>query len=204
MIRLVIADDHAVVRMRLRFVLKINPEIEVVAEAADGDEAMKAVREHNPDILLLDIRMPGRDGLSALDEILAAFPKLKVLMLSTSDAEEDIFRSIEAGARGYVVKDNRPEIIVDAVNKVAAGETYMTDQVRRIYEMRKTLPDLTPRELELLRLMARGLTNKDISSVLEISVETVKSHLRHVFAKMDVETRAEAVSEAIRRGLASS
>ena len=140
MIRLVIADDHAVVRMGLRFVLKINPEIEVVAEAADGDEAMKAVREHNPDILLLDIRMPGRDGLSALDEILAAFPKLKVLMLSTSDAEEDIFRSIEAGARGYVVKDNRPEIIVDAVNKVAAGETYMTDQVRRIYEMRKTLP----------------------------------------------------------------
>ena len=162
MIRLVIADDHAVVRMGLRFVLKINPEIEVVAEAADGDEAMKAVREHNPDILLLDIRMPGRDGLSALDEILAAFPKLKVLMLSTSDAEEDIFRSIEAGARGYVVKDNRPEIIVDAVNKVAAGETYMTDQVRRIYEMRKTLPDLTPRELELLRLMARGLTNGHI------------------------------------------
>ena len=108
------------------------------------------------------------------------------------------------GSSGYVVKDNRPEIIVDAVNRVAAGESYMTDEVRRIYEMRKTLPDLTPRELELLQLMARGLTNKDISSILKISIDTVKSHLRHVFAKMDVETRAEAVSEAIRRGLATS
>ena len=201
MIRLVIADDHAVVRMGLRFVLKINPDIEVVAEAADGDEAMKAVREHNPDILLLDIRMPGRDGLSALDEILAAFPKLKVLMLSTSDAEEDIFRSIEAGARGYVVKDNRPEIIVDAVNKVAAGETYMTDRVRRIYEMRKTLPDLTTRELELLRLTVRGLTNKDIALELGIRQDGVERHVNDILTKIGAANRTEAVAIALRKQL---
>ena len=165
-IRVAVVDDHAVVRMGLKFALATLDDIEFAGEHGDGEDAAKFVRELKPDVTLLDIRMPKKDGIEALEEILDANPEAKVVMLTTSSTEEDIYRSLKLGAKGYVLKDRDPQNIVDAIRLVAAGDSYIPDEVRELYEIRSKEPELTPRENETLQLLVSGKCNREIAAAL--------------------------------------
>jgi len=200
-ISVAVIDDHAVVRMGLKYALAALKDMAFAGELSDGEGAAEFVRRLAPDVVLLDIRMSGKDGIAALGEILAARPETKVVMLTTSTAAEDVFRSLESGAKGYVLKDRSPQSIVDAIREVAAGGTYVPKDVREIYVARRRAPELTPREGEALRLLAKGLSNREIGTALGISEDGAKIHLKHVFWKLDAKDRVEAVAIALRRGL---
>lgn len=200
MIRVAIIDDHAVVRMGLKYALMLEQDMEFVAELDDGEGAAAFVAREKPDVTLLDIRMPKVDGLSALEEILKAHPAAKVIMLTTSDADDNVYRAINLGAKGYVLKDRDSQSIATAVRKVAAGEQYFPDEVRALYKERQQMPDLTPRETEVLNLLSKGLSNVEIGATLGISADCAKIHVRHIFEKFDVADRVECVTEAQRRG----
>ena len=161
---------------------------------------MDFVRDVRADVTLLDIRMPDRSGIETLRDLLAADAKAKVVMLTTSDVEEDVYRAIEEGALGYVMKESPVEIIVAAVRSAAAGEVYMTEQVRAIYETRKSAKGLSPRETEVLRLAGAGESNREIGAKLGISENSVKMHLKRAFFKLGASDRTEAVSLARQRG----
>lgn len=200
-IRIAVVDDHAVVRMGLKYALSVFKDLEFAGEHADGEGAVDFVRKVSPDVLLLDIRMPGKDGVAALGEIAAAFPSQKVVMLTTVGTEEDVYRSLKLGAKGYVMKDSAPGNIVDAIRKVAAGGEYVPDDIRELYVARSQAPELTPRELEALTLLSKGLSNKEIAAKLGVSEDGAKIHLKHVNEKLCAKDRVDAVAIAIRRGL---
>ena len=201
MIRVVIIDDHVVVRAGLRYIIEADPELEFVGEFGGGLGAAEFVMYNNPDVVLLDVRMPDRNGIDALKDILAADPKRRVVMLTTSDAEEDVFRAIEEGALGYVMKDSEIEVISAAIRSAMAGEVFMTDEVRRIYETRKGSKGLSSREAEALKLAAKGAGNKEIAAAMGLSENSVKMFMKRAFFKLGASSRAEAVQLAIRRGL---
>ena len=201
-IRVAVIDDHGVVRMGLKFTLSLFKDIEYAGECADGAAAADFVERTNPDVTLLDIRMPGRDGIAALGEILARRPSAKVIMLTTSALEEDVYRSIKAGAKGYVLKDRDTENIVKAVRAVAEGGTYIPPDIAAIFKARAAEPELTESESEGLALLAQGMTNKAIAAKLGISEDAVKVRLKHAYEKLGVSDRAGAIAAAIRRGLA--
>lgn len=201
MIRVAIIDDHVVVRAGLRYIIEADPELEYVGEYGGGLGAADFVMFHNPDVVLLDVRMPDRSGIDALKDILAANPKARVVMLTTSDAEEDVFRAIEEGALGYVMKESELEVISAAVRSAMAGEVYMTDEVRKIYETRKGSKGLSSREAEALKLAATGAGNKEIAKEMGLSENSVKMFMKRAFFKLGASSRAEAVQLAIRRGL---
>ena len=198
--RILIADDHVVVRMGLKFALATLKDIEFAGEHGAGEGAAKFVRELKPDVTLLDIRMPKKDGIEALEEILDANPEAKVVMLTTSSTEEDIYRSLKLGAKGYVLKDRDPQNIVDAIRLVAAGGSYIPDEVRELYEIRSKEPELTPRENETLQLLVSGKCNREIAAALGVSEDGAKIHLKHIFAKLGVKDRTGAIATALRRG----
>ena len=200
MIKVVIIDDHVVVRAGLRYIIEADPELEFVGEFGGGLGAADFVMYNDPDVVLLDVRMPDRNGIDALKDILTADPKRRVVMLTTSDAEEDVFRAIEEGALGYVMKDSEIEVISAAIKSAMAGEVFMTDDVRRIYETRKGAKGLSPREGEVLTGAAKGLGNKEIGQLLGISENSVKMHLKRVFFKLGASDRTEAVNLAVKRG----
>ena len=156
---------------------------------------------HNPDVVLLDVRMPDRSGIDALKDILAANPKARVVMLTTSDAEEDVFRAIEEGALGYVMKESELEVISAAVRSAMAGEVYMTDEVRKIYETRKGSKGLSAREAQVIKVAATGANNKEIAKEMGLSENSVKMFLKRAFFKLGASNRAEAVQLAVKRGL---
>lgn len=199
-VRLLIADDHPIVRDGLRAALGGEPDLEIVGEAADGAEAVRLAAELEPDIVLMDLRMPGMDGVTAIRRLSGTGPR--VLVLTTFDT--DVLPALEAGATGYLLKDAPPEELVRAVRATHRGETVLAPAVagRLAAALRKpTRGRLSKRELEVLRLVAGGATNKVAAASLFISEASVKTHLLHIYAKLDVRDRASAVAEAYRRGL---
>ena len=198
-----IVDDHSVVRIGIKYVLMTDSEFKFVGEADDGAEAVSLVEKVHPDILLLDVRMPGTGGIAALKSVREKFPDQKVVMLTMSDAEEDVYQAITLGARGYVIKDNSPVNIIGALKKVMAGDLAVSDAVRSAYESRKSERGLTGREKEILVLVSKGCSNAEIGDILHLSPNTVKNHLKNLFESLGAADRAEAVAIGIRRGLIS-
>lgn len=198
-----IVDDHSVVRIGIKYVLMTDSEFKFVGEADDGADAVPLVERVHPDILLLDVRMPGTDGISTLQAVLAKFPDQKVVMLTMSDAEEDVYQALSLGARGYVIKDNSPVNIISALKTVMSGELAVSESVRSVYEARKSERGLTDREKEILILVSKGCSNVEIGDMLHLSPNTVKNHLKNLFESLGAADRAEAVAIGIRRGLIS-
>jgi DNA-binding NarL/FixJ family response regulator len=204
MIRILLVDDHPVVRLGLRGMLDAEPDLSVVGEASCADDGVARAIELVPDLVLMDLRMPGGDGVEATARILAVLPRTKVMVLTTFETDRDILRAIEAGACGYLLKDASPAQLADAVRAAARGETVLAPSVATmlIRQVRSPAPPaLSARETEVLRLVARGLTNGDIARQLFISEATVKTHLLRVFNKLDVADRTAAVTTAMSHDL---
>jgi DNA-binding NarL/FixJ family response regulator len=200
MIRVAIVDDHVIVRTGLKYLIESDPELEFAGEFGRGEGAADFVAQSAPDVTLLDVRMPDKNGIEVLREIVSANPKARVVMLTTSDVEEDVFRAIEEGAMGYVIKDSPVEIIAAAIRSAVAGDVYMTDEIRRIYETRKGVKGLSPREAEVIAIAAKGCGNREIGQRLGISENSVKIHLKRAYFKLGASDRAEAVTIAMQRG----
>ncbi|GAA1089148.1 response regulator transcription factor [Tsukamurella spumae] len=219
-IRVVVADDQAAVREALAAMLDLTAGIEVVGAAADGVEAVSLVREHHPDVLLTDLRMPNLDGAGATERVLAEAPDTAVVLLTTYDDEESILLGLQAGARGYLTKNAGRAEIAAAITAAAAGQSVLDPQVQQRLVASATggasarpapsdraaapAPDLTPREREVLRLIADGLTNRDIAGRLFVSESTVKTHINNLFAKAHLRDRAHAVRYAFETGVVAS
>ena len=201
MIRIAVIDDHLVVLAGIKALLTRKYGMEVVATSDNPAETVEIVRQHRPDVLLLDIRMPGTSGLDALATLRKQHPDVRVAMLTTSDLEEDVYRSFNLGANGYIPKDAHPAEIANAIRTIAAGGNYLPEPIRRIYEARKSAKGLTEREVAILRYIAKGLSYHEIGEQYNISVNTVKIHVRHIFETLDVSDRTEAVTLAIARGI---
>ncbi|SPL91203.1 two-component system response regulator [[Actinomadura] parvosata subsp. kistnae] len=202
--RLMIVDDHPVVRDGLRGIFEGVPDIEVVAEAGDGHEALARARSAAPDVVLMDLRMPGLDGVGAIERLAADHPGIRVVVLTTYDTDADVSRALAAGVAGYLLKDAPREELQAAVRTAAAGGRVLAQRItaQLIDGLgRKPAAAPTRRELEVLRLIARGAANKEVARALLISETTVKTHLKHVFAKLGVDNRAAAVVAAMERRL---
>lgn len=200
-IRLLLADDHHVVRTGLIGLLNGQPGLRVVAEAEDGVEAVALWREHRPDVSLLDLQMPGLDGVAATTAIRAEAADARVIVLTTYDTDEGIYAAVRAGAKAYLLKDVRPATLFDRIRQVHAGEPCLDPAVSARVAERLAAPELTKRELQVLALMAAGVTNRDIASRLFVAEVTVKTHVGSIFGKLNVTSRAEAVAIAAKRGL---
>jgi two-component system, NarL family, response regulator len=199
--RVMLVDDHALLRTGVANIINQEPDLHVVAEAANGLEAVEAFRQHRPDVTLLDLRMPVMEGVEAVRHIREIDPQARVIVLTTYDADEDIARALQAGAKAYVLKDISADALVACIHDVLAGKTYLAPAAAAKLAERVTRIQLTPRELSTLRLMADGKANKEIANDLGISERTVKTHLGHLFEKLGVTSRTEAVKVATRRGL---
>jgi DNA-binding NarL/FixJ family response regulator len=200
-IRILLIDDHPIVRMGLRSLIETEPDMEVVAEAADGADSVALYGEHRPDVVLMDLRMPRMDGTAAISAIRARDPQARIVALTMYDGDTDIFRALEAGAIGYLMKDMIGPDVVNAIRAAAAGRRVIPPAVAgRLAEFTPRV-DLTSREVEVLRLAAKGLRNKEIGRAIGRTEETVKVHIRHVMAKLGVTGRTEAVTLAIQRGV---
>jgi two-component system NarL family response regulator len=200
-IHLLVVDDHHVVRSGLAASLGLEEDLQVVGEADCAAAVPALVRKHRPDVILMDLRMPGGSGIEATIALRAEMPEARVLMFTTFDGDEDIYRAMQAGARGYLLKSAPREELLAAIRAVAAGERYLPAALAQRLAGRVAARDVSERELEVLRLIARGKTNKEIAAALGISDETVKRHASNLFVKMGVGDRAQATSEGIRRGL---
>lgn len=202
-VRIVVVDDHPVVRAGIVGLLGVEDDLEVVGEAGDGAEALEVVAATSPHVVLMDLRMPRMDGVSATGRIGAEHPDVRVVVLTTYETDGDILRAVEAGATGYLLKDTPREDLVAAVRAAARGETVLAPSVARrlVAQMRGGGERLTARELEVLGGVARGLSNAEIGAALFIAEATVKTHLLRVFTKLDVTDRTRAVTVALERGL---
>jgi len=203
-IRLLIADDHPIVRDGLRGMFTADPGVEVVGEAEDGARAVDLAAALEPDVVLMDLRMPGTDGVTAIRELAKLGVPSRILVLTTYDTDSDVLPAIEAGATGYLLKDSRAEELSRAVRAAARGESVLAPSVatKLLGRVRGPVREpLSRRELDVLELIARGTTNKEAAARLFISEATVKTHLLHIYAKLDVNDRAAAVAAAYDRGL---
>ncbi|WP_084734066.1 response regulator transcription factor [Rhodococcus sp. RD6.2] len=202
--RIVLVDDHPVVRAGMRALLSSVDGLEVVGEASSGEEALDVIRTQHPDVVLMDLRLgSGMDGAEATGAIIAGERPPKVVVLTTYDTDADILRAVEAGASGYLLKDSDPEKLIDAIRAAARGETVLDPGVaQRLYRrIRAPHEDLSAREIEIVTLVARGMSNRAIARELFVTEATVKSHLVHVFSKLSVDSRTAAVAVARDRGL---
>ena len=200
-IRILIADDHSVVREGLVSLVKRKSDMVVVAEASNGREAVQLWKEHRPDVTLLDLRMPELDGVGAIKEIRELDENAHIVVLTTYDGDEDIYRAIKGGAKAYLLKDTARDALVETVRRVHAGQTYLPPQLAAKLAERVSGEALSPREIDVLQRMAVGKSNKEIGTELFISEGTVKTHIKSIFNKLDVVSRTEAVATANRRGL---
>ncbi len=204
LVRIVIADDHPVVRTGMQGILVSQPDFEVVGEASTGGEAVDLVRALRPDVVLMDLRMPEMDGVEAISRIVAEQPEAHVLVLTTYDSDADIVRAVGAGATGYLLKDTPREELCRAIRAAARGESVLAPVVAARLMGRAREPEkeaLSGREVEVLKLVAGGTSNKEIGGQLHISEATVKSHLSHIFGKLGVDDRTAAVTAALERGI---
>lgn len=199
-IRLLLVDDHAVMRAGLANMLNANPNFRVIADADDGKAALVLFRQHKPDVTLLDVMMPGLNGIECLRRLLDEFPDARVLMLSSSDADEDIAQALEAGACGYVTKTALPAELISAIQAAHAGESTLSPEVRRRLAERSTTQKLSGREIEVLHLMRKGLSNPQIGQWLGITARTAKAHVAAILQKLEVSDRTEAVARGFERG----
>ena len=200
-IRLLVVDDHPVFRAGIVAMLQDLPDVTVIAQAEDGLAAVSAYRQHRPDVVLMDLRLPKLSGVEAILRIRGEFPDCRVIVLTTYDSDEDILRAIQSGAKSYLLKDMSQDEIVKTVRAVFAGHEVLPPSVAGILTQRLNRKDLTERELEVLKLIVRGRSNKEIASDMAISERTVKFHLVGIFEKLKVLDRTQAAIEAIRHGL---
>jgi len=200
-IRLLLVDDHAVVRTGLSMLMRLEEDFVVVAEADDAAQAVARFRKHRPDVTLMDVRMPGGDGIGALAEIRVEFPGARIVMLTTYDLDEDVFRALDAGAVGYLLKNVEHAELFAAVRRVHAGHRCVPAALEARLRQRETRSRLTPREAETLDLLARGFTNREIATALGVAERTAKAHAEAILAKLHAADRAEAVNRAYQRGL---
>ena len=200
-IRVLIADDHPVVRDGLASMIGKWTDTEVVAEARDGQEAVEQWMQHRPDVSLLDLRMPVLDGVGAIERIRQIEPAARIILLTTFDGEEDIYRAIRAGAKAYLLKDSPRDDILNCIRKVHAGETFVPLPLAAKLAERVSGVELTQREVTVLRALASGQSNKAIARALFISETTVKAHVKSIFTKLNVLSRTEAIAVAVRRGM---
>ena len=197
-----IADDHEVVREGLRLALSRSPHIRVIGEASDGKSAVTLTERRRPDVVIMDLRMPDMDGLEATELILAKAPETAVLIFTAYGERSLMQRGLESGARGYILKETPHETLIRAVEKVAGGDTFVDPALMAEFIAGKgQMEILTPREREILQLLADGMSNVDVAAKLFISQETVKSHVRHILAKLEADTRTQAVAIALREAM---
>jgi DNA-binding NarL/FixJ family response regulator len=204
MIRVLIAEDHAIVRDGFVAILEQECDIEVVAETGNGRQAVALWTEQRPDVTLMDLKMPGLDGVDAIQEIRVVDPTARIVILTTFDGDEDIYRGMRAGAKAYLLKDVGREELFQCLREVHAGKTFIPAVIATKLVERLSAPGLTPRELEVLRLLAEGRSNKVIGKTLFVSEVTVKSHVQSIFRKLHVLSRTEAVAVALHKGLLRS
>lgn len=202
-IRVLIADDHPIVRSGLVRMVELTDGMEVVAEAETGAEAVQLFRQHQPDVTLMDLRMPEMSGVEAIANICQAFPNAPIAILTTYDTDEDIFRGLQAGASGYLLKDSKMGELLDAIRKLHAGQKYIPPAVGAKLAERMSQPQLSDRERDMMRLMCEGRMNQEISETLCISESTVKFHVSNIFGKLGVSDRTQAVLIAIKQGVAN-
>ncbi len=199
--RVLVVDDHALLRTGVASIINQEPDLSVVAEAGNGAEAIDAYERHRPDVTLLDLRMPVMEGVEAVRRIREIDPAARVVVLTTYDTDDEIARALKAGAKAYVLKDISADDLIACIRSVLAGQTYLAPAAAAKLAEGVTRVQLTPREMATLRLMADGRANKEIAGELGISERTVKTHLGHLFAKLGVTSRTEAIKVATRRGL---
>lgn len=202
-IRILVVDDHFMVRMGLTASLNAEPDMEVLAEVGSGEAALEAYNRTRPNLVIMDVRLPGMDGVAATAAILREFPDAGILMLSTHAGEEEIYRAMQAGARGYVLKSVLREDLLRAIREVHAGRRHLDPIVASHLAERLSHRSLTARELEVLRMVAKGWGNKEIANALNIAEVTVKLHVSHVLEKLNVKDRTEAATTAVQRGIIS-
>jgi DNA-binding NarL/FixJ family response regulator len=200
-IRILVVDDHPILRAGLGASIGAEPDMEIVAAASNGQEALEVFRQHRPDITLMDLKMPVMGGVEAIHAIRGQFPLAKVIVLSTYQGDEDIYRALEAGATTYLLKDTLCEDLVRVIREVFAGGRPLPASVAQRLADRMLHPDLTVRELEVLRLIAKGMRNKEIAARLGIGEETTQGHVKNILLKFGLHDRTEAVAVAVRRGI---
>ena len=200
-IRIMIVEDHFVVREGLKSIINSQKDMVTVAEAGNGRQAVEAFERHQPDVTLMDVRIPGLNGIDAISGIVAQFPNAHIIVLSTYGGDENIFRAFQAGAMAYFLKDIKGQDLVDAIRAVHAGQRVVTSEIASQLAGRVPLTALSPREMEILTLVAKGKSNKEIGAELNISEGTVRVHASNLLSKLHCSGRAQAVSEAIRRGI---
>jgi two-component system NarL family response regulator len=200
-IRIMIVEDHFVVRVGLKAIINSQPDMETVAEAGNGRQAMDAFDQFKPDVTLMDLRIPGIGGIDTITGIIGKFPRARIIVLSTYGGDENIFRAFQAGARAYFLKDIKGQDLVNAIRAVHAGQRPLPPEIAARLLERVPRSALSSRETEILTLIAKGKSNKEIASGLNISEGTVRVHASNLFAKLGCSDRAQAVSEAFRRGI---
>lgn len=200
-IRILIADDHPVVRQGLAAMIGRKPGMVVVAEAGDGREAVDLFRQHQPDVTLMDLRMPGVDGVQAIAMLKESDRNARIIILTTYDTDEDIYRGLGAGAMAYILKGASPDELIDTIRAVHAGQTRIPSEVAAKLAARMNSPNLTSREMEVLRLIVAGQSNREIGGSLQISEGTVRAHVNNLLSKLGVSDRTQAATLALRKGL---
>ncbi len=200
LIRVLISDDHPFMRQGIAAVIGYEPGVTVIGQACNGHEAIALFRQHQPDVTLMDLRMPQLSGVEAIAAICAEFTHARIIVLTTYDRDEDIYRGLRAGAKGYVLKDAEPDELLTAIRVVHNGQQYIPPAVGAKLAERMGNPELSDRELEVLRLMATGKSNLDISTELSIAEGTVKFHVKNILSKLDVSDRTQAMIVALKRG----
>jgi len=199
--RILIADDHYLVRMGVVGLVNTQPDMKIIGEASDGKQAVELYEKLQPDLVLMDTRMPIKDGIEASLEIRKRHPQARILMLTAFDGDADIRRALNAGAQGYVLKSSTGENLIPALRAVAQGQHWMPKEILARLDSKKSFEQLTPREVEILNKLAKGLANKQIADVFNITEHTVKGHLKNILAKLRVADRTEAVTVALQRGI---
>ncbi|MEH1854922.1 MAG: response regulator transcription factor [Nostoc sp.] len=202
-IRVLVVDDHPVVRQGLIGMLEEAPDIVIVGQGRNGHEAIAVFQQQQPDVTLMDLRMPDMGGVQAITVICNEFPNARIIVLTTYDTDEEIYRGLRAGAKGYLLKDSEPEELLTAIRTVSRGQQYIPLNVAAKLVQRMTAPELSARELEVLQLVGQGMNNQEISTALNISESTVKTHINRILSKLDVKDRTQAAIIALKRGIAS-
>jgi two-component system NarL family response regulator len=200
-IKIMVVDDHYVVRVGLVGILSLQPDCTVVAQAEDGEQAVRAFRECRPDVTLMDARMPGMNGIDAITSIRRDTPNARIIMLTTYDGDEDIFRALQAGAIGYLLKSTPGPVLVKAVRAVHQGQRFIPPDVAARMAARIPCSELSDRELEVLHLVVKGLSNKEIADQLAFTEHTAKAHVRNILLKLGVADRTQAATTALQRGI---